>query len=100
VPLGFDVCHFLLQAENETAGVDPATSLGSIRARVGAPLAALGVPRTDHDLVWRCYLVELARRTFALRAGGRPTDRVTHGRAAIDRLLAEVERPTMEEARS
>jgi hypothetical protein len=42
--------------------------------------------------VWRLYLVELVRRTVALRADGYPAERLTHGPAALARLLAAADR--------
>lgn len=96
VPLGFDVCHFHLQVANELLGLDAAGALRWARERIADPLVALGVEAHEHGVVWRLYLVELVRRTLALRAEGLPTSEVRHGVAALAYLRAICPTPTME----
>lgn len=96
VPLGFDVCHFHLQVANELLGLDAAGALRWARERIAGPLAGLGVGPAEHAPVWRLYLVELVRRTLALRAAGLPTGGVRHGVAALEYLRAISPTPTME----
>lgn len=98
VPLGFDVCHFHLQVANELLGLDAAGALRWARERIADPLVGLGVEPREHAAVWRLYLVEMVRRTLALRAGDLPTTGVRHGVAALDYLRAISPTPTMEVA--
>jgi hypothetical protein len=96
VPLGFDVCHFHMQVANELLGLDAAGALRWARERIAGPLVGLGVEPRDHASLWRLYLVELVRRTLALRAAGLPTTEVRHGIAALGYLRAIGPMPTME----
>jgi hypothetical protein len=87
-PFGFDLCHFHTQVAMEIEGHDSDGAL-AVSARRSIPgMADLGVTTANLSSVWLLYLVELIRRTLALRAAGHPIDRVTHGRAALARLEA------------
>ena len=88
-PVGFDFCHFHLQAGNETLGLVTPAALARARSIVDSDLPEFGVPTNDVARVWRLYLVELGRRVLRLRSAGLDTSAVTHGPAAIDALLAE-----------
>ncbi|MFN3219676.1 MAG: hypothetical protein ACE367_24590 [Acidimicrobiales bacterium] len=96
VPLGFDVCHFHLQVANELLGLDAASALRWARERIADPLVGLGVEPREHAALWRLYLVELVRRSLALRAGDLPITGVRHGVVALDYLRAISPTPTME----
>ena len=91
-PLGFDLCHFHTQVGTEMVGADPADALDRSARLSPQGLSAVGVDPANRTLVWRLYLVELVRRTAALRADGYPTERLTHGPAALTRLLAAADR--------
>jgi hypothetical protein len=77
VPVGFDLCHFHLQAGNETLGLHAGAAL--TRARD----LALGHLGADGALVFSLYLVELLRRQLHLRSIGYPEEGITHGPAAL-----------------
>ncbi|MGI9598975.1 MAG: phosphotransferase family protein [Acidimicrobiales bacterium] len=94
VPIGFDLCHFHTQVASEMKGSAP---LGDDARRAAIAidhsarlsphgLAKLGVEPENRTAVWRLYLVELIRRRLALRADGYPTDQISQGSAALDRL--------------
>ena len=51
-------------------------------------LARLGVDPHNQINLQRLYLVELIRRTLALRAAGMSVDSVEQGEAATDRIMA------------
>ena len=87
VPVGFDVCHFHTQVGMELRGLDAARALDRAASVAATDLATLGQSPTSAAAVWRLYLVELARRTFALRGLGFDTSGVHQGPAAL-RLLA------------
>ena len=85
-PLGFDLCHFHTQVASEMKAQSPARSLDRSARLSPQGLAELGVAGDARWAVWQLYLVELIRRSAALRAEGYPTDNVHFGAAAIDRL--------------
>lgn len=86
VPLGFDLCHFHTQVGAEMKGLSADAAIDrSIR------LSPQGFADLDLDLGLRrplihLYLVELIRRTLALRAEGYPLNDVHFGPAAVRRL--------------
>ncbi len=92
VPFGFDLCHFNTQVASEMK----ASTADSRRVALDAidhsarlspqGLAGLGIEPENRTAIWRLYLVELVRRSVALRANGYPMDRVMQGAAALDRL--------------
>lgn len=88
-PIGFDLCHFNTQVNVEMRGMTTEEALG--RSALAAPvgLERLGVPGPNRWPVWRLYLVELARRLFALRAAGYPTENVHQGPAALAQLIGD-----------
>ncbi len=91
VPFGFDLCHFHTQVASEMKGCDdPKTNAAraiDYSARLSPHgMADLGISPENRPAVWRLYLVELMRRYLALRANGYPTDQVTQGPAALERL--------------
>ncbi|MEM9654609.1 MAG: hypothetical protein AAGA65_21140 [Actinomycetota bacterium] len=85
-PFGFDLCHFHTQVASELRGLDAAAALDYSARLAPHGLATLGVEPDNRTPVWRMYLVELIRRMVALRASGYPTDQITHGPAALQRL--------------
>ncbi len=86
VPLGFDLCHYHTQIAAEIRHL-PADQAIDHSARLSPQgLAQLGVDPHTQLATWRLYLVELVRRTLALRAAGLDTGNVRQGRAAVDRL--------------
>ncbi len=91
-PLGFDLCHFHTQVGSEMKGAGPDGALDRSARLSPQGLARLGVDAGNRSAVWRLYLVELVRRTIALRAAGYPVERLTHGPAALTRLLASARR--------
>ena len=86
VPLGFDLCHYHTQVGNELLNLTSAEAIDRSARLTPRGLAALGVEPGPAPAIWRLYLVELIRRTLALRAASLPTDAVHHGVAAVDRL--------------
>ncbi len=86
VPLGFDICHFHTQVGAELRGMDPDEALDYSARRSPQDLAALGVDPDNQIATWQLYLVELIRRTLALRQAGFGTENVHQGRAAVRRL--------------
>ena len=86
VPLGFDLCHFHTQVGMEMKGLTAAQALDRSARLSPQGLAELGVDPHNQINVHRLYLVELIRRTLALRAAGLPVDQVEQGRAATERL--------------
>lgn len=86
VPLGFDLCHFHTQVSTELRGLDAPEALDVSARLTPHGLADLGVPAENRVATWRLYLVELIRRTLALRADGYPTGDVAQGPAALERL--------------
>ncbi len=87
-PIGFDLCHFHTQVGVEMKGLDTTDALGRSARLSPQGLASLGVDARNHTILWRLYLVELARRLLVLRAEGHPTEHVHQGPAALDRLSA------------
>lgn len=85
-PIGFDLCHFHTQVASELLGLDADHALTHSARLVPHGLGRLGVPAENRAAVWRLYLVELIRRSMALRAAGLPTAGVTFGPAAVRRL--------------
>ncbi|MEM9562941.1 MAG: phosphotransferase [Actinomycetota bacterium] len=92
VPVGFDLCHFHTQVGAEMRGATPAAALDRSARLSPQGLAELGIDPAERGLVWRLYLVELVRRAIALRTAGYPTERLTSGPAALDRLSAMARR--------
>jgi hypothetical protein len=91
VPYGFDLCHFHTQVGSEMKGFGDGETGAALALDYSARmsphgLAQLGVAPENRTAIWRLYLVELMRRTFALRADGYPTERVTQGAAALERI--------------
>ncbi len=86
VPLGFDVCHFHTQVATELRGMDPDQALDYSARRSPQDLASLGVDPHNQIATWQLYLVELMRRTLALRQAGFGTENVHQGAAAARRL--------------
>ncbi len=91
-PVGFDLCHFHTQVATEMRGAGPAAALDRSARLSPQGLATLGIDPAERNLVWRLYLVELVRRSIALRAAGYPSERLTSGPAALDRLAAMARR--------
>lgn len=87
VPLGFDLCHFHTQVGAEMKGLSTRAALDRSARLSPQGLARLGVDPHNQINVYRLYLVELIRRTLALRAAGMPVDRVEQGEAATDRIV-------------
>ncbi len=85
-PFGFDLCHFHTQVASEMKGCDPSQALDRSARLSPQGLAELGIEAENRMAVWRLYLVELLRRSLALRADGYPTENVHQGPAALDRL--------------
>jgi hypothetical protein len=85
-PLGFDLCHFHTQVGSEMRNFDAAQALDYSARLSPHGLAKLGIEPENRTTVWRMYLVELIRRMVALRASGYPSDQITHGPAALNRL--------------
>lgn len=92
VPLGFDVCHHHTQVASEVLGFPPDDALDHSARLSPDGLALLGVDPPTRIATWNLYLVELVRRTLALRAAGLPTADVHQGRAAMRRLLRAPDR--------
>ncbi len=88
VPLGFDLCHFHTQVGTEMKKLTARQALNRSARLSPQGLAQLGVDPHNQINVYRLYLVELIRRTLALRAAGMATDQVEQGRAAAERLGA------------
>jgi len=88
VPIGFDLCHFHTQVGAEMKGLATADALGRSARLSPQGLATLDVDATNHTILWRLYLVELARRLLVLRAEGYPTEHVHQGPVALARLSA------------
>ncbi len=88
VPLGFDLCHFHTQVGVELKRLTAAEALDRSARLAPQGLARLGVDPHNQINVHRLYLVELIRRTLALRAAGMPVVGVEQGVAATDRLGA------------
>jgi hypothetical protein len=86
VPLGFDLCHFHTQVGVEMKGLSARVALDRSARLSPQGLALLGVDPHNQINVYRLYLVELIRRTLALRAAGMSVDRVEQGEAATDRI--------------
>jgi hypothetical protein len=85
-PVGFDLCHFHTQVGSEIK-LDNASRALDRSARLSPQgLAALGLDAVNHLAVYRLYLVELIRRSMALRLEGYPVSRLTFGPAALIRL--------------
>ena len=85
-PFGFDLCHFHTQVGAEMKGMSTSEALDRSARLSPQGLARLGVNPHNQINVYRLYLVELIRRTLALRAAGQPVEWVEHGRAAADRI--------------
>jgi len=90
VPLGFDLCHFHTQVGVEMKGLSTPAALDRSARLSPQDLARLGVDPHNQINVYRLYLVELIRRTLALRAAGISVDSVEQGEAATDRIMAEL----------
>ena len=90
VPVGFDLCHYQTQVASELKGmtVDEALDYSARLSPQG--LAAIGVDPHNQIAVFGLYLVELIRRTLALRAAGMPVDDVKQGAAAVRRIRADL----------
>mgnify|MGYP001819987368 CR=1 FL=1 len=88
VPVGFDVCHFHTQVGMELCGLDAPAALARAAPLAAGDLARLEQRGATANTVWRLYLVELARRTFALRSRGFDTTAVYQGPAALALLSA------------
>lgn len=88
VPIGFDLCHFHTQVGAEMKGLSASDAIASSARLSPQGLHALGVEARNRTLLWQLYLVELVRRMIALRADGYPTEHLTHGPAALARLVA------------
>lgn len=86
VPLGFDICHFHTQVAAELCNLSPDDAIEYSGRRSPQDLATLGVDADKCFLTWQLYLLELVRRTLALRKAGYSTDEVHQGRAALHRL--------------
>ncbi len=87
VPLGFDLCHFHTQVGVEMKGLSTADALDRSARLSPQGLAGLGVDPHNQLNIFRLYLVELIRRTLALRQAGMPVDSVEQGEAATARIL-------------
>ncbi|MCP4227051.1 MAG: phosphotransferase [Actinomycetia bacterium] len=87
VPLGFDLHHYHTQVASERLRLVPDEALDYSARHSPQGLSLLGIvdPHTQ-IATWKLYLVELIRRTLALRAAGQPTADVRHGQAAVRRL--------------
>jgi len=92
VPIGFDLCHFHTQVGSEMRGASADAALDRSARLAPQGLAALGVEAGTRTAVWRLYLVELLRRTAALRLDGYPVERLRHGPAALARLERSIGR--------
>ncbi len=88
VPLGFDLCHFHTQVGVEMKDLSTPAALDRSARLSPQGLARLGVDPHNQINVYRLYLVELIRRTIALRAAGVSVHDVEQGEAATDRILA------------
>ncbi len=86
VPLGFDLCHFHTQVGAEMKGLSADAALAYSARLAPQGLSKLGIDPANQIWIFRLYLVELVRRTLALRASGRDTDEVAQGAAALRRL--------------
>ncbi len=86
VPFGFDLCHFHTQVAAEMLGLPPERALDHSARLSPQGLAGLGVDPHTQIATWQLYLVELIRRTLALRAAGLDTGGVRQGYAAVHRL--------------
>lgn len=90
VPLGFDLCHFHTQVGVEMKGLSTSAALDRSARLSPQGLARLGVDPHNQITVYRLYLVELIRRTLALRAAGLPVDGIEQGEAAIERIAGRL----------
>ena len=90
VPLGFDLCHYHTQVASEMKGMSADRALDHSARLSPQGLAALGVDPHNQIGVYRLYLVELIRRTLALRVAGIPVDDVKQGAAAVRRIRADL----------
>jgi len=97
VPVGFDVCHYHTQVASELRGLPTPDAIAHSARMSPHDLDRLGLDPDTQSNIWYLYLVELVRRTLALRAAGMPTDDVGQGAAAVDRLLR---RPSASAVRS
>ena len=88
VPLGFDLCHFHTQVAMEMKGMSASAALDHSARLSPQGLARLGVDPHNQITIYRLYLVELIRRTLALRTAGLPVDEVLQGQAAVARIGA------------
>jgi len=86
VPLGFDLCHFHTQVGVEMKGLSARAALDRSARLSPQGLARLGVDPHNQINTYRLYLVELIRRTLALRAAGMSVKGVEQGEAATDRI--------------
>lgn len=86
VPFGFDLCHHNTQVAAETLGLSARDAIDRSARVSPLGLDLVGVEPGNRSATWNLYLVELIRRTLALRAAGLPTDDVHFGRAATERL--------------
>ena len=86
VPFGFDLCHYHTQVASETLRLPPDDALDHSARLSPQGLVRLGVDPHTQIATWTLYLVELIRRTLALRAAELPTGEVHHGDAATRRL--------------
>ena len=94
VPLGLDLCHYHTQVASEMKHVSAAQALDHSARLSPQGLAELGIDPHNQIAVYRLYLVELIRRTLALRAAGMPLGEVKQGTAAVRRIRADLLSPT------
>jgi hypothetical protein len=95
VPVGFDLCHYHTQVATELKGMSPDGALDYSARLSPQGLAALGVDPHNQIAVYRLYLVELIRRTLALRSAGIPVNDVRQGAAAVRRIRADLLTPPL-----
>ncbi|MDH3294870.1 MAG: hypothetical protein OER95_11185 [Acidimicrobiia bacterium] len=89
VPVGFDLCHYHTQVGAEMKGMTADQALDHSARLSPQGLAAIGVDPHNRIAVFRLYLVELIRRTLALRSAGMPVDALTQGAAAVRRIRVD-----------
>jgi len=93
-PLGFDLCHYHTQVASEMKRMATDQALDHSARLSPQGLAELGIDPHNQIAVYRLYLVELIRRTLALRAAGMPVDEVKQGAAAVRRIRADLLSPS------
>ena len=95
VPLGLDLCHYHTQVASEMKHMSADQALDHSARLSPQGLAGLGIDPHNQIAVYRLYLVELIRRTLALRAAGMPLGEVNQGAAAVRRIRADLLSPSL-----